>query len=258
MSAIGTVRSAVKTARERQVTFMAAGVAFYAFMSLLPLLLLVLAVGTLVGGEELATAIVAQFQDVLTDTGQELVVQALRDDAGRTTAGVVGVLTLTWGALKLFRSLTLAFADLYGSTHSVSMLEQVRVGLTAIGAIVLATGLMVAVGAVVDVAAPDATLPFGRILGSLTLVAGIALALLPLYYVLPPVSVSAREVVPGALVAAVGWAALQGLFQVYAANAGQYQAYGVLGGVLLFLTWLYFAAVILLVGAVVNATLTAR
>ncbi|MUV58229.1 YihY/virulence factor BrkB family protein, partial [Halogeometricum sp. CBA1124] len=47
-------------------------------------------------------------------------------------------------------------------------------------------------------------------------------------------------------------------FQVYAANAGRYEAYGVIGGVLLLLTWLYFSGLVVLLGAAVNAVLSNR
>jgi len=42
-------------------------------------------------------------------------------------------------------------------------------------------------------------------------------------------------------------------FGLYAANASQFQTFGFVGAVLLFLLWLYFGALILLFGAVVNA-----
>jgi len=45
--------------------------------------------------------------------------------------------------------------------------------------------------------------------------------------------------------AAVGWTVLQIGFQLYASNAGQYEAYGAVGAVLLFVTWLYFAGIII-------------
>nr|WP_276279014.1 YhjD/YihY/BrkB family envelope integrity protein [Halorussus sp. DT72] len=73
-----------------------------------------------------------------------------------------------------------------------------------------------------------------------------------------PVEMSVREALPGAVVAGVGWVALQVLFQFYLAHAGQYQAYGVIGAVLLLLTWLYFAGAVVLLGGVVNSVLGAR
>ncbi len=86
------------------------------------------------------------------------------------------------------------------------------------------------------------------------LVGGLTIAFLPMYYFFPDVDVSVREVLPGVLVAAVGWAALQSLFQVYVALSSSSDSAGPIGAILLLLTWLYFGGLILLVGAVVNAT----
>jgi len=55
------------------------------------------------------------------------------------------------------------------------------------------------------------------------------------------------------MVAAVGWVILQIGFQVYASNASQYAVYGLIGTVLLFVTWLYFASMFILLGVAVNA-----
>ena len=53
----------------------------------------------------------------------------------------------------------------------------------------------------------------------------------------------------------MGWTALATGFSLYAAVAGGFQLYGVIGGVLLLVTWFYFAGNVLLVGAVLNAVL---
>lgn len=175
-----TFRSVVTLARDRHVTFLAAGITYYASVSIIPLALLAVAVTTAVGGEALTNRVVRLVNDVLSRSGQELVVSTLTATAGRGTASVVGLL------------------------------------------------------------AP---------------VAVITVALLPVYYVLPPVDVALWSALPGAVVAAGGWVLLQLGFRVYAANAGQYAAYGLIGAVLLFVTWLYFASIVVLLGAVVNAVL---
>lgn len=64
-------------------------------------------------------------------------------------------------------------------------------------------------------------------------------------------------VLAGTVFAAVGWTILQGRFQLYAASAAQYQAYGAVGGVILFVTWLYLAGMLILFGAVLNVVVAA-
>jgi membrane protein len=79
-----------------------------------------------------------------------------------------------------------------------------------------------------------------------------------MYYVFPDVDVTFREVLPGAALAAVGWALLQSAFQVYVSLSSASQVYGVIGGVLLFLAWLYFGAVVILLGGATNVVLAGR
>jgi len=83
----------------------------------------------------------------------------------------------------------------------------------------------------------------------------LTVAFLPMYRQFPNPPIPIREAAPGAVFAGAGWTLLQAGFQIYAAGAGQYEAYGVIGGILLLVTWLYFAAVILILGAVTNAVL---
>jgi membrane protein len=124
--------------------------------------------------------------------------------------------------------------------------------------IVLAVALVVAVGYVLRMPSVAELVPLPNLVGTLVLIAGLVVAFLPLYYVLPPVEMTVREAIPGAVVAAVGWVILQVLFRFYLSQAGKYQAYGVIGTVLLLLTWLYFAGVLVLLGAIVNSVLGGR
>ena len=132
----------------------------------------------------------------------------------------------------------------------------IAVGLAALGAGFAERGIGAAgVGAIAE----DDDM-FGRVLILTVLpetlvILALVVVFLPLYYVLPPVSVSVRHALPGTVFAAVGWVLLQVGFFYYTGSAGQYAAYGLLGAVLLFVTFLYLAGVVLLVGAVLNAVL---
>lgn len=257
MGVTEVIKSIVATVRERDVTFLAASIAYYAFVSVIPLLVLVLVIGSAVGGEAFADRLLAVMEGALSSSGREMVLSAVTSERGRSGASVVSLVTLTWSALKLFRGIDLAFDEVYGSATDSSLLQQIRDGLAVVAAIVLAAALMVAISAVVGFAG-SFNVPFAGLLGRLVLLVGLAVVFLPVYYVMPPIPVTVREILPGAAFAAVGWTVLQVGFQIYAANAGAYQAYGVLGAVLLFVTWLYFGGVLLLVGAALNAVLSGR
>jgi membrane protein len=248
------LRSVAVAARSEQITFLAASLAYYAFVSMLPLLLLALAVGSAIGGAALASRLVSQLGTVLSPSGQQLVIGVLTDASGRGGATVFGVLVLLWGGLKLFRGLDVAFASVYGRETSLGFLQQVKDALVTLLAVAAGVGVTVAAGLVVSLA----RVPLVGIVGTLATTAGLTLTFLPLYVLLPNPRVPVRDAIPGAVLAAGGWTILGTGFRIYAANAGGFQLYGVVGGVLLLVTWFYFGGIVLLLGVVLNAVLANR
>jgi len=66
---------------------------------------------------------------------------------------------------------------------------------------------------------------------------------------------SGTPMMPGAVLAAVSWAIVSGLFRLYVSNFGNYnQVYGAVGAVIVLMLWLYMSAVVLLVGDQLNVT----
>ena len=63
----------------------------------------------------------------------------------------------------------------------------------------------------------------------------------------------------GAVIATVAWLIGSALFALYASNVGNYdQTYGSLGGVVVLLLWLYLTAMVVILGAELNAELEAQ
>lgn len=255
MGVIGTVKAVVQQAREQEITFLAAGLAYYAFVSFLPMLLLALVIASLVGGEQLAMQITSMAQDLLTPTAQDLINDALTNASGRGGASIVGTLVLLWSTLKVFRGLDEAFSRVYDVKKEESFVGTILDGLTVVTVIAIGIAAMVVAGIVLSL---FPTIPFIGTLSSVLLLLALAIVFLPLYYVFPDVDISVREAIPGALLAAFGWLVLQVGFRFYASRAAQFEAYGILGAVLLLVTWLYIGGIILLLGAVVNAVLAGR
>lgn len=245
-------RAVLGRVRETEATFLAAAVAYYAFVSLLPLLVLGLIVGTAIAGEAVATAVVDRAAVALSPAGEDVVRGALTASAGRGTAGLLGSILLVWGAIKGVRGLDRAVARVYETPETRSTVAEVIGAAMTLAVVLVAASVTVLSAAMV-----------GRLLGGLELVATLGLpavlviALLPLYVLLPPVDVSLRAALPGTVTAAVGWSILGAAFGLYAAVSGS-SVYGVLGGVLLVVTWLYLGALVLVVGAALNAELAAR
>ncbi|MFC4543548.1 YhjD/YihY/BrkB family envelope integrity protein [Halosolutus amylolyticus] len=253
--AVPFVRGVVAGIQEKNVPFMAASIAYQAFISLIPLLVLVFFLVSIVGDEQLATEVGAATEGFLPESGQLLLENAIEDSPATAGSSIIGLVVVLWGSLKIFRGLDTAFSEIYGSTAENSFVDQLRDALIAFGAIGIA--LLAAGGAsVVFAFFPDSL--FVGFLNPILLVVGLTLAFLPMYYRFPDVDLSVREVLPGVVVAAVGWAILQSLFQVYVSFASDSESAGPVGAILLVLTWLYFGGLILLSGAVVNATYAGR
>ncbi|WP_435347886.1 YihY/virulence factor BrkB family protein [Haloarchaeobius sp. HRN-SO-5] len=248
------VVTVIAIARDEQLTFLAAAIAYYAFVSLIPLALLAVAVATAVGGEELADAVVASLGDILTPTSQEVVRDALTAGRGRGSATVVGLVVLTWSALKVFRAIDRSFSAVYGKGLERPLTEQ----FTDAGLALAAVGFGGLVAAAVAIVVNLVDLPYENVVGGLVSLAALVLVFFPLYYLLPEVEMGLREAVPGAVFAAVSWTVLSILFSIYTGYASTYSVYGVVGAVLLLVTWLYLGALVLLVGAALNAALSGR
>lgn len=254
-TALGAVRRVADVAVDRQVTFLAAAIAYYAFVSLVPALLLLVVVATAVFGETIAAELVASAGDFLTPAGEEAVVDAVSSAGGRTGASLLGVGLLLWSTLKVFRGLDTAFVSLYGGDETPGFLAQIADAASVVVGVGVGIGVMVGVGAFV--AAAEAV-PLVEAASVLALPVFLAAVFLPMYYLLPQPRIGVREALPGAAFAAVCWTLLQAGFQLYAAGAAQYQVYGVIGGILLLVTWLYLAAVVVVLGGVVNVVLAGR
>ncbi|SDQ90761.1 YhjD/YihY/BrkB family envelope integrity protein [Natronobacterium texcoconense] len=242
-------KTVVEGIQEKNVPFMAASIAYQAFISLLPLLVLVFFFVTIVGDEQFAQQVTETTEGALPESGQLFVEESIEDSPATAGSTVIGIVVLVWGSLKIFRGLDKAFSEIYDTAEEGSFVDTVRDALIVFGAI--GGALLVAAGMGIAFAfLPD--IPGLGLVQSLLLVVVLTLAFYPMYYYFPDVGASRREVIPGVVLAAVGWMALQSLFRVYVGFAAD-EGGGVLGGIILLLTWLYFGGLILLSGAVVNA-----
>ena len=254
------VRGVIHGIQTDRITFIAASLAYYAFISLIPLLLLAIVVATAVGGEAFRTAVVEEATTQLGAAAGEQIGTIITDQGGQAGASVIAVLALVWSGLKLFRGLDVAFSIAYRAPLPDGILQQLRDGLITLVAVGGGVAFTVVVGALLAI--PEFDLVIGGVsllgtLGTVLLLTGLTLTFLPLYYILPSTDVTLREALPGAAFAAIGWTVLQTAFRVYASIAGS-DAYGAVGAVILLVTFLYFGALVLLTGVVLNAVLAGR
>lgn len=247
-------RAVVDEARAEKITFLAGSLAYHAFISLLPLLVLLLVAITTLGSESVEAGFLELVRSLLSPGGRhaalaELFVTELRAASRSSGLSIVGGAVLLWGTMRIFRGLDTAFSDVYESEAANTLLDQLLdagVVLVAFGAAVIGAGLL------------QRLLPGGVVVSILALAGTLALTLYPIYYVFPDTDVTPLEVVPGTLFTAVGLTLLESLFSLYLALAGGENQPTVISGVLVLLTWLYFASLVLLLGVVVNAVLANR
>jgi membrane protein len=254
------VRAVVREIRTEKLTFMAGSIAFHAFLSLLPTLLLVLYLLSEFGSAALADRVLGLLVAVLTpqglsDENSVALLDLAHGAAQNASVSFVGGAVLLWGALRIFRGLDTAFSDIYESEAHNPFHDQVRDGIV----VLFGVGLAVAVVAFADAVIPfDAAGPLAGPIRLLGTVVGISLAFFPLYYVFPDEDVTVREVLPGTVFAAVGWMALARLFELYVSASSTADSFGLVGSVIVLLTWLYFSGLVVLVGAAINAVLAGR
>lgn len=249
---IGVLVDVVAIAHGERIMYRAASVAYFMFISLVPLLLLLVVVVSVLGDEALAARTVSRAARTLTAENAVIVTEIVFTAANRQQATIIGAAVLLWGALLTFHALATAFAGIYDTRGDPSLLRAGTDVVVVFIVIVLAVVAMVAGGVILSVFVRTR---LWNTLGPLVLFVVLAVVFLPLYYILPDVDVRFVEVVPGTVFAAAGWTILQALFGYYTAVSGITRIYGAASAFLLILVWLYAGGFVLLLGAALNAVL---
>lgn len=242
-----------ETFRRHQITFLAAAIAYYAFVSVIPLALLGLAIGGWFGFDRVDSLLLGADQ-FLTPAALSVLGEALGDSTARGGATIVGFAVLVWSASKVFRGLDVAFSRVYGTSGHDSpgaMLIDVCIVLLGIPTAIAVTALF---GVLLPWIGGG---PVGDLMSRVALLAGLVVVFFPMYYRFPDTPVSVRGALPGTMVAAVGWSLLATGFSLYVTVVVDVRLYGMLGGALLLVTWLYLGGIIIMAGAVVNTVVDA-
>jgi membrane protein len=89
------LRAIVHEARVEKLTFMAGSIAYHAFLSILPLVLLVLTVVQRTQNVAIRDSVLAIMQSILTEESSQLLQQGLSD--ADASVSVLGLAFLVWG-----------------------------------------------------------------------------------------------------------------------------------------------------------------
>lgn len=243
----------VALARKNDIGIVASGVAFYLFNSFVPLLLFAF-VGLSTAGW-LGPA-VGLFGGVAgTDAGAlaASLESVVGDDANRRRAVVIAGLILLWSSLRLVQAINVSFQRIHGVRQEHSLVETVLDSLIVFATIVV----IVPIGSLLVVGLTVATdVSVIRAVSAPLLCVMLFGAFLPMYYRFSAPETTLSQAFPGAALAAVAWALCAVGLRLYITTSQSVRLYGVAGGVLLMLTWLYVGGLMLLAGAALNAVLT--
>lgn len=252
----------VRRLRQHDLMMMAAGIAFYWLLGLIPLLLLGSStVGYVLGSSERGVDEVMTMARRLipTATGRD-VENFLRSIVqSRHITGVLGVGFLLWVGMGMFEGIASSLTTLSGERETRSYARRKLVALVMLGTagfLFVATligGWMLAAWPEIEVLIgarivlpPFLTAPsFPRYFSS----ALLACLLTIVYRVAPVRAIRWPWAIAGATVAAVLWYEARVLFNWYLTHYARYNLfYGILGGFIGLVLWVFYTAIILLLG----------
>lgn len=241
----------------------AGSMAYFAVLSIFQLLVLGVVVFSFFLGDDRARAFVleqVQAGSPLDPKTINGVIDAVIESRGGIT--IVSGGFLLWSALGVFSSLSGGIERAFGSAKARPFLQDKLIGLflmAVTGVLAVASLLIGIVTGIVQRAATDtlAAVPGGGgALAAIGLVVPLILifvAFAAIYRIVPNRHVSLGEVWPGALVAALLWTVLRFGFTYYVTQVAHYDsAFGPISTGVTLLVFLYFASVIVLLGAEVS------
>lgn len=238
------------TVKLAQLTLLAGAIAFFALLSIVPLAVVVVALATTFGGADILDPLIGIFEHLITEETVDIIDTGLEADAGRSVATITGIIFTAWASLRVFRALDRAFNSIYGRPGGSTLVESILNGVAVLLGLI---GIAATVGFALlglhylGLAVPATFIP-------IVTIPLLAAVLVPMYALFPPGPPILRAALPGAVIAAVGITLATAGLQLYIVIVAPFAVYGILAGIFIAMLWLYVIAIILLVGAVANAT----
>jgi len=262
----------IRTAKQfdaDKLTVWAAALTYYGVLSLFPGILVLAAAMGLVSdrviGEllsDVAPLVPGPVQEILTGALEN--VQSSERKAG--IAAIIGLAVALWSASGYIDAFMQASNAIYDVPEGRPLWKRlpIRLGVTLATGILLVLSILIvvlsgrladAVGSALGLAGPVVTAWNVIKWPVLAFIIGLLFAIL--YWASPNARQGGfRWVSPGGAVAVILWIIVSAGFGFYAANFGSYTAtYGALGGVVVFLIWLWLSNLAILFGAELDAEL---
>jgi membrane protein len=257
-----------KEAGDDNVGLLAAGVAFYFFLAFVPLLASIVLTYGLIADPATVSEHIQALARTLPREAAAIIGDQLQAITGEKEAShgiglLIAIALAIYGASKGAGAIITALNIAYEVKETRSFIKNTLVSLaTTLGLIAMIAAATAAASAIGFV---EHLLPFSspfvhvllQIVSALLAVAvvGVGVALLYRYGPNRPDAPWAW-VTPGSAAATLLWLLATMGFGLYVSNFGNYNAtYGSLGGVVVFLTWLYLTSYVLLMGGELNSEL---
>jgi membrane protein len=268
---LAALRRTVREIRDDHLTDWAAALTYYAILALFPALLVFVALVGLFGQYPKTTDSLLQIVAKLgpasaVDTFRQPITSVVRDKGGAGALLGVGLLGAIWSASGYVGAFMRASNAIYEVEEGRRFwkLRPIQIAVTVVMVLMAAIVAMAIVvtgplaHAIGDVIGVGNTAVFVWDIAKWPVLVVVVLTMFAiLYYVAPNVRLPAfRWLSPGAVLAIVIWLGSSIAFGVYVRNFGSYnKTYGALGGVIIFLVWMWLTNLALLLGAEFNAEL---
>jgi len=253
-------------ARSDNIVLVAAGVAFYAVLAIIPALVIAVSLYGLFTDLDEAERQIEAVLEVLPGSASQIIETQMRSIARTSPASlsisfVVSLVAFAWTVSNATRAIVRGVKIAYDQEDEQSLLERrvVALGATVVGIVsmLFALALVAAVPIWLQRFDPtDAIVTFGNFRWILV---GAIFAVLAglLYRYAPPRRPSGwGSVIPGMLAATTIWTVASIGFSVYVSSFGRYnETYGTLGAAVVLLLWFWFTSLAILLGAEVNEAL---
>lgn len=246
--------------KKKNIAAYAASTAFFFFLSLVPMLMVICTVlpYTPLTEENLVTAVTDVTPEAVDSLATELIEEVYRKSAGALSIAIIATIwSAGKGVLALMRGLN-AINDVEENRNYLSI-RMIASFYTVVMLVVMILFLFVMVFGNQLVNLMLHRVPQMQYLVSLYmefrfLVVWVLLTLLfaAVYAYVPDKKIKFKEQIPGASFTAVVWSAFSWGFSLYISRSGAYSIYGSMSIIIIVMIWMYLGMYIVMIGAYIN------
>jgi len=204
------------------------------------------------GSSEVAMERMSNIITNVTPSGADMIMGWVRSTAqNQPLAWGVGIVTLIWGARHVFNNLAFSASVIWGRQGWKDVILRQLLALVLVGTVSLLLLASIFVPVVIDKIRAEADYAVGSFLLVVLTVMPYLFSFLTfsvIYLLTSPTRVPRKNVLLGALLAAVIWELAKHAFLTYIGMTQITSIYGSIGGIIVIMFWIYVSAGIILWG----------